>query len=496
MIEPPSHARSEPPREAATTRLMLLEGRRAAADLTVAHPPLHPRARSGPPVPRCSRSLERRGCRRPSPPPAADAVSAPQALTTHARSGLDEGAAVMSPPIAPLTRRLGSPQRATHTLCLPRPAVEAVLQCDPRLPRPSGGPPPARRGRRGRHSGSTEPSFSAWRAHRTRLRIAGAGQRPAAARPRRGRSAPPPSRCGASPDRALRVPWSASKTASSTSVSTPAASSSCCSAATSASVSRAGLAAGRELRLTERDHVLRGAGAARPTGAAGRRHRRAAPARAGAGGRGPARAPGTTRAAARRPRPRRSSSPSSGADVGAVLAGRPAGGDRRAHRLDRAGEVAAQLAQVGGAGVGGQVRFAVEHRLQLALGARRSGRARRARRRGSARRSTPGAPAERERPPKSWRASASSAGRGEASGVRGVPSTPSASRRRRVRRSRAPAAGRPRRARGEVVAAARTARWSFRRHPVVPVAGRCGASGAVARRESEPRGRRRGEEGR
>ena len=60
--------------------------------------------------------------------------------------------------------------------------------------------------------------------------------------------------------------------------------------------------------------------------------------------------------------------PQQGADVGAVLGRRAAGGDGEAHRLDGAGEVAAQLAQVGGAGVGGEVRFAVEHRLQFAGG--------------------------------------------------------------------------------------------------------------------------------
>ncbi len=54
------------------------------------------------------------------------------------------------------------------------------------------------------------------------------------------------------------------------------------------------------------------------------------------------------------------------ADVRVVLRRGPAGRDGEAHRGRRALEVAVQLAQIGDAGVGGEVGLAVDHRLQLA----------------------------------------------------------------------------------------------------------------------------------
>src|SRR6185503_21044040 len=55
-------------------------------------------------------------------------------------------------------------------------------------------------------------------------------------------------------------------------------------------------------------------------------------------------------------------------DVGDVLGRTAAGGDRQAHRVERAGQVAVQLAQVGDARVGGQVGLQVDHALQRARG--------------------------------------------------------------------------------------------------------------------------------
>ena len=194
-------------------------------------------------------------------------------------------------------------------------------------------------------------------------------------------------------------------------------------------LARGGRAPGGELRLAERDHVL---GERQPldelAAAASDRRRRAAPGRASRpGGRGTSASACAERAPSGGAPPAPPLElPQQRADVGAVLRRRAAGGDGEAHRLDGAGEVAAQLAQVGDAGVAGEVRLAVDHRLQLALGVvvaaeldervdadRRADRARRARPSASARR-------------KSWRASASSPAVASASGVRGVPRTPSA----------------------------------------------------------------------
>ena len=93
-------------------------------------------------------------------------------------------------------------------------------------------------------------------------------------------------------------------------------------------------------------------------------------------GRAPAGSPGRRASAAairrerrRAGRPRaRSSSPSSALTYGVVLRRRAAGGDGQAHRARGAREVAVQLSQVGHPRVGGEVRFAVDHPLQLALG--------------------------------------------------------------------------------------------------------------------------------
>ena len=137
-------------------------------------------------------------------------------------------------------------------------------------------------------------------------------------------------------------------------------------------------APGGELGLAERDDVL---GEREPLG-----HAAQAPDRRGRGcGRSPRRAAPGPASAAAKPRhhrqrlaeraPRRvrlAAAPLQLAQqrehVGAVLRRRAARGGGEAHRLRRAVQVPAQLAQVGDAGVGGEVGLAVDHRLQLALG--------------------------------------------------------------------------------------------------------------------------------
>ena len=157
-------------------------------------------------------------------------------------------------------------------------------------------------------------------------------------------------------------------------MSTPAARCSCCSAATSARSRRpARVAAGRELGLAERDHVL---GQRQPLDDAPQpRDRRARPLEPREPGVSAAGKSGDERQRALEGAPRRAVPPAAPlelaeqrAHVGVVLRRGAAGGDGEPHRLRGAVEVAVQLAQVGDPRVAGEVRLAVDHRLQLALG--------------------------------------------------------------------------------------------------------------------------------
>ena len=58
--------------------------------------------------------------------------------------------------------------------------------------------------------------------------------------------------------------------------------------------------------------------------------------------------------------------PSSALDVGLALGAPAPGGDREAHRLQRAVEVAVELAEVGDPRVGREVRLQADHPVQRA----------------------------------------------------------------------------------------------------------------------------------
>ena len=237
------------------------------------------------------------------------------------------------------------------------------------------------------------------------------------------------------------LPWSASKSASSTSVFTPARAQQRLLRAHEREVAPRPRAPGRRQPASPSAMTYSGSGSRSTTPrqraiAAGVSPRQPSPSEPGLGGRrSPARRPGR---AVRAPRgvgvPRWSSSPPSSAlHVGHVLRRRAAGGDGQPHRGRRAGEVAVQLAEVGHARVGGEVGLAVDH--AAARGRRRcSGRARRARRRarrarrrvrrrGRAARST-------QAPRKSWRESASVPGSVSAPGRAGGRAAPGRGRRR------------------------------------------------------------------